>query len=62
MNHWLIDTIRDVAAGRARPVSLWAVLCAVIGHDDIHPVPGLAQCRRCWLNAPYGNAPRGWVP
>jgi hypothetical protein len=64
MTHWLIEVIRDVHARRARPVCLWAILCTVIGHDDDPDaiVPGLGQCRRCYLNAPYGDMPRGWVP
>lgn len=64
MTHWLPETLRDVATRRARPACLWVLWCFVVGHDDDpdYIVPGLGQCRRCHLNAPYGDAPRGWLP
>lgn len=62
--HWLPGALRDVVAGRSRPVCLWVIWCAIVGHDDDPDaiVPGVGQCRRCYLNAPCGDAPRGWVP
>lgn len=61
---WLIETIREVAAGHARKRCLLGIWCAIVGHDDDPDaiVPDLGQCRRCGLNAPFGSAPRGWVP
>jgi hypothetical protein len=62
--HWLTQTIIDVAQRHSHPVCLKAIWCAVVGHDDDPDaiVPGLGKCRRCWLNAPVGDLPRGWCP
>jgi hypothetical protein len=59
MRHWLTQTIIDVAQRHSRTVCLWAIWCAVVGHDDDPNaiVPGLGQCRRCYLNAPLIPVP-----
>jgi hypothetical protein len=60
-DHWLVENIRDVISGQARRQSLWGIVCFVIGHRD-EDLGVVVQCRRCYLNAPIGDAPRGWVP
>jgi len=58
------ETVRGVFQRTARPVCLWVLWCLVVGHDDDPDaiVPGLGQCRRCYLNAPFDGTPRGWLP
>jgi hypothetical protein len=62
VNYYAIATVREVLAGRTNSRCLLVLVCVLVGHRDQDIVPGVAQCRRCYHNAPIGDAPRGWIP